>query len=226
MSEIQLWSLDAQSLSEVISTSELSAIEALKDLSDPRRDSRFWEKIVARILGGVTTDHQCPWDVEVDGIKVEVKFSTGFDVAFSKGRRRVFKFASLLGCGLDRKQCDVLVMIGFDNPDVFCWVVPYADVNSKVVTISHPATRAVRLGAHNLARFDRFGSSLTQLLPDVCRAYRDGVAHNAWDQPHRAVNASLTRKLKAGQPDLFPRANPNTPASGALKIEEADRGLR
>lgn len=32
--------------------------------------------------------------------------------------------------------------------------------------------------------------------------------HNAWDQPHRAVNASLTRKLKAGQPDLFPRESP------------------
>ncbi|MBE7197021.1 MAG: hypothetical protein INR70_04360 [Parafilimonas terrae] len=29
--------------------------------------------------------------------------------------------------------------------------------------------------------------------------------HNAWDRPHRAVNASRTRHLRAGQPDLFPR---------------------
>jgi hypothetical protein len=27
--------------------------------------------------------------------------------------------------------------------------------------------------------------------------------HNAWDRPHRAVNASITRKLKVGQPDFF-----------------------
>lgn len=34
--------------------------------------------------------------------------------------------------------------------------------------------------------------------------------HNAWDRPHRAVNASITRKLRIGQPDLFPRNDTNT----------------
>ncbi|MGU3668615.1 hypothetical protein ACLBX9_30910 [Methylobacterium sp. A49B] len=29
--------------------------------------------------------------------------------------------------------------------------------------------------------------------------------HNAWDRPHRAVNASRRRHLRAGQPNLFPR---------------------
>lgn len=31
--------------------------------------------------------------------------------------------------------------------------------------------------------------------------------HNAWDRPHRAVNASITRKLRVGQPDLFARSS-------------------
>jgi hypothetical protein len=29
--------------------------------------------------------------------------------------------------------------------------------------------------------------------------------HNAWDRPHRAVNAAITRSEKIGQPDLFGR---------------------
>jgi 5-methylcytosine-specific restriction endonuclease McrA len=27
--------------------------------------------------------------------------------------------------------------------------------------------------------------------------------HNAWDRPHRAINASITRHRKQGQNDLF-----------------------
>lgn len=201
MRELMPWALVAQALDEVLSQSELAAIAALSDLVDPRRDPLFWERIVARVLGGETTPHQCGWDVEVEGIRVEVKFATGFDCNFANGMRRVFKFAALLGTGALRKSCDVIVLIGYDAPEVFCWVAPYSEIRSRTVTLSHPGARVEPLGSKIIARFDRFGSSLTQLLPDVCRAYRDLSA--SADRPHHAVNASITRRLRAGQPDLF-----------------------
>ncbi|MEE7460620.1 hypothetical protein MFUR16E_04390 [Methylobacterium fujisawaense] len=201
MRDLMPWALVAQRLDEVLSAAELAAITALSDLVDPRRDPLFWERIVARVLGGETTPHQCGWDVEIEGIRVEVKFATGFDCNFANGARRVFKFASLLGAGAFPKSCDVIVLIGYDDPEVFCWVAPYSEMRSRTVTLSHPGGRVEPLGSKAIARFDRYGSSLTQLLPDVCRAYRDLGA--AWDRPHRAVSASLTRRLRAGQPDLF-----------------------
>lgn len=36
--------------------------------------------------------------------------------------------------------------------------------------------------------------------------------HNAWDAPHRQLNASITRSEKNGQPDLLGR--PNAPLTG------------
>lgn len=205
MCEIMLWALVAEPLDEVLSLPEMAAVQALAHIADPRRDPRFWEGVVARVLGGATTDHRCGWDVDAGGIRVEVKFATAFDCSFANGTRRVFKFASLLGCGIDRKPCDVVVLIGSDDPEVFCWVAPYGEIRSRTVTLSHPGGRVEPLGSKRIARFDRFGSCLTQLLPDVCRAYRESLA---WDRPHRAVNAGITRKLRAGQPDMFARAAP------------------
>lgn len=167
---IMPWAFCPETIEDFLSQDELNAIVALSDLCDPRKDSHFWESIVARITSGNLTDHRCGWDVELGDIRIEVKFATAFVCQFNNGARRVFKFASMTGAGDGRKPCDVMVMIGFDDPFIYAWVVPYGEITSNVSTISVPTQRYSPMGRSKIATFDQHASCASQLLPHILMA--------------------------------------------------------
>lgn len=192
---------------------------------DVLRSPGFWEAWISTQFGGDQTPHKHPFDVLVNiwgkPCQAEVKFSRAFHAQYNeiKGKnwsRNMFKWA-LSALASTRGAPDGVVLIGVDVDDlVYAWVVPPSAIPAGKRALTATAFSSRASFAHG--RLDPWLVPATDILPAFAH-----VAHNAWDQPHRAVNASLTRKLKAGQPDLFPRDDPHTPASGALKIEEADR---
>lgn len=200
MSEYKRWAFLGEPLEDFLSDDEVHAISALADLSDPRKDSHFWESIVARITSGSLTDHRCAWDVEIGEIRVEVKFATAFLCKFNNGTRKVFKYASLKGTGKHRKPCDVLVLVGFDDPLIYTWVLPYADVRGSGATLSVPTARKSNIGVSTRAFFDRHAGCPSQLLPDILRAA--GLSQRLSDAPHHAKNAAITRRRKSPQIDI------------------------
>lgn len=202
MAEYRPWAQAPELLSEVLSDDELIALYALSGICDARRFSDFWENVVARVLSGEVTPHQCPWDISLIGVRIEVKFSTSFTCRFSSGSRKVFKFASLTGAGCAHKECDVLVLIGYDAPHVYCWVIPYGNAIRKTATISVPSVRNSRLGSSPQALFDKYASCLTQLLPDVLEACPHRYEHLRHDARQHADSARVTRRRKSPQVDL------------------------
>lgn len=200
MFEFRQWAFCAETLDDFLSSGEMSAIAALAELCDPRRDSHFWESIVARITSGTITDHKCAWDIEIGEIRVEVKFATAFLCRFNNGARKVFKFASLTGTGKERKPCDVLVLVGFDDPFFYTWVMPYGDVKGSGATLSVPTDRKSDIGVSTRAFFDKHAGCPSQLLPDILAAAK--LSDRDPDAKHHARNAALTRRRKAPQIDM------------------------
>lgn len=103
---------------------------------DPARTYQFWERFTARMLDGEVTPAGCPWDVEAQGIRVEVKFSQEFVVRFTHGARRVFRWVDLR-----RKAADAVLMYGIDGRDhVFLWAAPPSTLG-RSVTLTSPRDR-------------------------------------------------------------------------------------
>lgn len=197
MSEYKQWAFCAEPLDDFLSDEEMQAIAALADISDPRKDSHFWESIVARITSGTLTDHRCAWDVEIGDIRIEVKFATAFLCRFNNGSRKVFKYASLTGAGKERKPCDVLALVGFDDPLIYTWVLPYGEVRGSGATLSVPTDRKSNIGVSTRAFFDRHAGCPSQLLPDILLA-----AQFSERRPDVAANAAVTRRRKSPQFDM------------------------
>jgi hypothetical protein len=189
-----------ETLDEFLSADELAAIVQLADLCNPCLDSHFWENLVARITSGTATGHKCGWDVEIEDVRVEVKFATAFLCKFNNGSRRVFKYASLTGAGVGRKDCDVLVLIGFDDPLIYAWVIPYDKVKSSLATLSVPTERLSAIGVSTRAFFDKYASCMSQLLPDIMRASMFSHRRPDWEENEK--NAAARRRRDSPQIDM------------------------
>lgn len=200
MIDYRRWAMCPETLDDFLSGEEIDAIVALADLCNPCRDSHFWENLVARITSGRATDHQCGWDVEIEDIRVEVKFATAFLCRFNNGSRKVFKYASLTGTGKGRKDCDVLVLVGFDDPLIYAWVIPYDRVKSNLATLSVPTDRLSAIGVSSRAFFDRYASCMSQLLPDIVTASR--FSNRRPDGEENFRNASARRRRESSQLDI------------------------
>src|SRR3546814_20228960 len=82
------------SLLDVLMPDEHAALMIMRDRFgvDAARTYQFWEHATARLLDGVTTSANCPWDVEAAGIRVEVKYSQEFTSRFRIAPRRVSRW--------------------------------------------------------------------------------------------------------------------------------------
>lgn len=171
---------------------EVAAARLLRDQLgvDVLRTYQFWEAVIARLTTGEITAHGCPWDVELDyfgeSIRIEVKFSQEFECKFDSGVRHVMKFASPKGGGAE-KSGHVTVLVAIDRlDDVHAWVIPSALLSkSTSITLTSPRCR----GAKSRSIVDFWRCPITQLLPEVLRAWRT----------HHQINARATRDRKAGQ---------------------------
>lgn len=160
---------------------------------------QFWERAVARILDGTTTDQACPWDVDLaygeDTIRIEVKYARATAMLFGAGRRPVFRWIdnTCLGTG----GADVVVLIGWDDPDLYTWVVPAAVLaGSRAATVTVPSSRCTTDGDRGpLAGWQ---VPPDQLLPEVLRALRYDREHHA-----RTRAASRAARLALEMDTLF-----------------------
>jgi hypothetical protein len=153
---------------------ELEALAVLRAAGvDAVRTYQWWEAMTARLTLGTLTPHRCPWDVDVDGVRVEVKFSAEFVCDFATGPRPVFEFAAPHG-ERGTKTADVLALLGIDANDVaHAWVVPAALVRpARSITLTSPRARA---GGSPRSSVTGWECPPTQLLPEVLRASRIGA---------------------------------------------------
>lgn len=189
----------AEPVSELLNTEEMRAIKLLRDemAIDVLRTYQFWEAMVARLTTGTLTGHRCPWDVELNQgphrIRIEVKFAQETSCRFSDGPRLIFKWANPKGQKTE-KTAHVVTLLGIDaNDEVHCWIVPGRALRkSRSVTLTSPRER---LGPHHSRSIDGYRCPVTQLLPEVLRAYR---AHLAMASHTRAIRAA------GDAPSLFP----------------------
>lgn len=154
-------------LADLLQADEYAALVLLRDRFgvDLSRTYQFWERVTATMLAGTTTPAGCGWDVELEGIRVEVKFSQEFGVRFTAGPRRVFKWA-----GLTRQDAHVTVLYGVDPDDhVSLWVVPSALLGGTATVVSPRTRRAV---GGRQSPLDGWHVPLDQLLPAVLRCAR------------------------------------------------------
>lgn len=165
-----------ETLDQFLDSEELDALDLVRNRFgfDAVRAYQFWESAVARIVAGRTTSAGCPWDVEIDyfdapPIRIEVKFSQEFTCQFAQGARQVYKFADPKGGGA-AKDVDVIVFVGVDAADgVDVWVAPAASIGQvRSITMTVPRCR-VGFDRSKLAGREQ---PLSQLLPEVLRAYR------------------------------------------------------
>ncbi|GAA2298474.1 hypothetical protein GCM10010402_66380 [Actinomadura luteofluorescens] len=176
---------------------------------------RFWESLVARILAGETTNDRCRWDVELPYaghvVRVEVKYSREFECRFTTGVRPILKFAAPKGAGPE-KPAHVLVLVGVDDKHaVYTWAIPGIAVRQcRSITLTSPR---VRQGESRSRGIDGYRCPPTQLLPEVLRAFRSHLAHDA---AHHAATRARTRheQQTAGMDALFPLDQEET-ADGA-----------
>lgn len=195
---------------EFLTSSEIDAIDLIREQFsvDVTRTYQFWEAAIARITTGSLTDHKCPWDIElpfVDGdIRIEVKFSQEFNCEFSEGARPIFKFAVPKGSHTE-KPAHVVILIGIDAyGGIYCWVVPAGEIGKCAsITLTSPRVRQARNRSRSFV--NQYMCPLTQILPEVLRAYR---CHLAYDGEHHAETRAKTyeaRRLASGVAPLFPR---------------------
>lgn len=189
-------------VSAFLARPELDAIEVTRQGLgvDVTRTYQFWESAVARITTGTVTSHGCPWDVVLPygdfTIRIEVKFAQEFMCRFGDGPRPVFKFAAPKGTHAE-KPADVVVLVGIDELDmVHTWAVPAATMpQSTSITMTSPRARAGQ-STSRARGVDDYRCPLTQLLPEILRAYR---CHLRYDAELHKANAAWTR---AGRPPV------------------------
>jgi len=136
---------------------------------DPVMTPAFWEAWVAQHVGGCTTPHKAPHDVEAIGLRqfrFEVKFSRAFQCAYTSGPRRVFKWALTKPQVAAIRQPDAVVLIGVDGDKVWTWACP-GGVCSTSMTVVTPDTRR---GGRRGARMDAMMAPPHDLLPAILRA--------------------------------------------------------
>ena len=134
-------------LSDFLSTQELAAIKLLSNNLgfDPTLSGQFYESIVSRIIGGSTTSHKAPHDVELDTgteiITIEVKGSSAWRANLSwQGRdysRDVFRF----DIRRNSTKADFIVLMGLHENILYSWVIPQCAAGPGYVTICAPWSR-------------------------------------------------------------------------------------
>lgn len=162
-------------VAEFLDPEEVAAIRTLRfDLGlDVLRTYQFHETLIARLLGGSLTAYRCPWDIEVEGIRVEVKSASEFRSLTDRQCR--FKFGLPSGRGPAPKAAHVTVFSGIDLDDgLWSWVIPARLLwkHPPAVTITSPRTR---LGGYSRNR-SKIASRLVpydQILPQVVDCYFD-----------------------------------------------------
>jgi hypothetical protein len=169
---------------------ELDAATLIRDQLgvDLVRTFQFWEAAVARMVGGRTTGHRCPWDVELDypdgsTIRIEVKFAQTTNVKFAQGPRDIYKFADPRGRST-AKDADVLIFIGVNRDDsIDLWVAPCSVIpQSRSITITVPRARSG--GAASVrSLLVSYAAPFDQLLVAVLNAYHVQLTPRHWT-PH------------------------------------------
>ena len=198
------WGLPASQLlvaGEAAAAATLRASLGIDLFSQPE----FWERIVARQLGGEPTMRKALHDVDVEiwgrACRAEVKYSTAFRCSFKAIRgkdwsREVFKWALPRG-NSGKAGVDACILVGRDVDDrLFAWVVPQEHIAERCasITMTAPSARA----SSKPSRWDRYAVPWDAMLPAFARA-----AHNTYDMPKRRAGIAQRAREAIGCGDLF-----------------------
>ncbi len=198
------WGMDER---DILTADELRAVCYLRNTLDFDAMSQpiFWEKLVARYLGGNTTAHKVAHDVEADiwgrTCRAEVKYSRVYYAKYNgiRGKdwsRDVFKWALPRG-NSGKTGVDVIFLIGRERDGkVYAWLVPIADVNVDCASITLTTPRARTVGTYSW--WDAYAVPFDNLLPAFAC-----LCHNRYDAPTRAAGIRQRARIALGVPDLM-----------------------
>jgi hypothetical protein len=192
---------DLLSEMEMVSVMRLKHSLGLDVLSQPE----FWERIVARQLGGEPTAHKALHDVDVPiwgrPCRAEVKYSRAFRSVYKPIRgtdwtRLVFKWALPRGQG-GKEGVDACILVGRDVDGLlFCWVVPATTIASTCASITMTAPSNRKAGTHSI--WDRWAVPWDAMLP----AFADRC-HNTYDAANRRAGIRARQRAQRAVGDLL-----------------------
>lgn len=181
-------------LDELLTPEQAHAVELIRSTlgADPAADSKFWEHLLGHMLAGTVTPDGAAHDLDLQGARVEVKFSREFQMLLGNQRRsNVFRWAGLSGHGRRLKDATSTVLVGLDRSrDVWFWVIPAAAIGTtRVVTCVVPSDRT----GLDRAALDSYRTDPGDIL-GRCLHY---------DRDHHAETARATRDAAQGQGTLL-----------------------